>query len=633
ERFYTQSTYLQLVHYTGGGNYEVLATSDYADLDPGSRTENPFIDYEFTQAGTYAIMVGSFKVYADEVFNSQNVNPVGVAAGLSYKLNVSIQRHKTNPSAISLIGKQVEIVEGTGIGQTAEIVGYDALTNTYTIDTKWTGAFDNTSRFEVSYHMADEFPSYVPVSDTYQVVLTRAPAPGTQVIIDVTPYITRTYNSDLAFVDAANNGENEAIQVIIDTPQLVFDEFNWDTPQIVTVWAIDDDIIDGGDAKAFSPMDERINSLRGPVTFDGGVRYSDERSLNDPFTLPEETNWPLPDGSLTAVDMTDGLLSLSDLYATHVDSIRGEMPGFDPRMNDYDYVFTILEGVAADIDLNVDSLTGNAVAIKPESATDDFTVTIPTDSAGTMAIKGTVIAGYGYSYSSAAIVFSSPIYLGQEWILTLDSTDYNYTINETDGVSLTALANGLAALIATAGYAPTVSGSVLNLSKSGGFTAQITGGNAKITGIADSTAEYSMAEVHLSGQVSAGQIWKIQLDSDVYTYTAQAGDTLTDIALGLAQAIDQNADNIYHADIIYDTVLFTETAVLDGAVPSIGEGYFYIPINPNILVTEEDQVDVINVRNGNSPSDDSGVLTQDRLYGFGMGSDIIIGDRLLNGGI
>ena len=34
--------------------------------------------------------------------------------GQSYELNVSLQNHKTNPAAVTLAGKRITIVEGTG---------------------------------------------------------------------------------------------------------------------------------------------------------------------------------------------------------------------------------------------------------------------------------------------------------------------------------------------------------------------------------------------------------------------------------------------------------------------------------------------------------------------------------------
>ncbi|HEX7167002.1 MAG TPA: Calx-beta domain-containing protein [Acidimicrobiales bacterium] len=60
---------------------------------------------------------------------------------------------------------------------------------------------------------------------------------------------------------------------------------------------------------------------------------------------------------------------------------------------------------------------------------------------------------------------------------------------------------------------------------------------------------------------------------------------------------------------------------------------FHLPISPSIDVDEANQVDTLNVFNQDSVSDDSGVLTSDRLTGLGMAPDQFTGGRFLLGGI
>jgi hypothetical protein len=62
--------------------------------------------------------------------------------------------------------------------------------------------------------------------------------------------------------------------------------------------AIDDKVIDGGDALVFPAFEERVNGIRGPLTVVGGSLAGEERYLNNPFRLPEETNDPQADGSV-----------------------------------------------------------------------------------------------------------------------------------------------------------------------------------------------------------------------------------------------------------------------------------------------------------------------------------------------
>src|ERR1043165_2119220 len=124
--------------------------------------------------------------------------------------------------------------------------------------------------------MAAEFSNYAPVTATYQVVLTRQPDTDKPVTVNITPELTRTYNADLAFDPTSNFGQREAVQVSVNKTQLVFTHDNWDKPQTVTVTALDDSVIDGGDALAVPRLGGRVNGIRGPLTIDGGIRVTKE---------------------------------------------------------------------------------------------------------------------------------------------------------------------------------------------------------------------------------------------------------------------------------------------------------------------------------------------------------------------
>ena len=63
-------------------------------------------------------------------------------------------------------------------------------------------------------------PGYAPNTDQYKVVLTSAPSDT--VYVDVTPQQTRTYDSEEAFDPSANYGENNLIQVRVQTPRALF---------------------------------------------------------------------------------------------------------------------------------------------------------------------------------------------------------------------------------------------------------------------------------------------------------------------------------------------------------------------------------------------------------------------------
>ncbi|CAM9812937.1 unnamed protein product, partial [Phaeothamnion confervicola] len=131
------------------------------------------------------------------------------------------------------------------------------------------------------------------------------------------------------------------------TSQLIFSsnaaDWNaWSNQQTVTVTARDDRILEGHDLKVFPAMGERINTIRGPLIIDGGAQYSDVSALNEPFMTAGETNWVLPNSTLTSFGSTTALDvdgqtvtvgTLTDTHITHFDAARGEMPGLDPRMN------------------------------------------------------------------------------------------------------------------------------------------------------------------------------------------------------------------------------------------------------------------------------------------------------------
>jgi hypothetical protein len=119
------------------------------------------------------------------------------------------------------------------------------------------------------------------------------------------------------------------------------------------------------------------------------------------------------------------------------------------------------------------------------------------------------------------------------------------------------------------------------------------------------------------------------------TGTASIASVLNDFVTAIAGT---SAESVINPSISGRRVTFEsdwlvnqETGTL--VKPLLGNAYYYAPLNANFDVEETDQVDVLNVSNGNSPANESGTLTGDRLTGFGMGDDTVIGGRLLPGGI
>ncbi|MCH9023100.1 MAG: hypothetical protein IID32_10110, partial [Planctomycetes bacterium] len=120
--------------------------------------------------------------------------------------------------------------------------------------------------------------------DTYTLVLTQQPT--STITIDITPQSTKSQY----FNDSGDLVTHHEIQVAVSPSQLTFDPENWDSPKTVTVTAIDDDFIDGGDVKAFAPVAKRVNLIRGPLTINGGEDPEADRSIPAPIMLPGETD-------------------------------------------------------------------------------------------------------------------------------------------------------------------------------------------------------------------------------------------------------------------------------------------------------------------------------------------------------
>ncbi|MGY8732584.1 MAG: hypothetical protein ACKVK0_10625, partial [Pirellulales bacterium] len=165
-------------------------------------------------------------------------------------------------------------------------------------------------------------------------------------------------------------------------PQIVFTSTTWAQTQNVAVMAINDNFIDGNEALAFPNLSGTLSSIRGPLTIQGGVHAGDDRYLDNPVTLPNETNLQLSDGFISKKDSVNEINGdgdtvsidiLTDYSATHINPSVGERPGFDPRMNDYRYSFVFFDNdnctLAIDPDASQSAITTDAGDIfQPEVA-------------------------------------------------------------------------------------------------------------------------------------------------------------------------------------------------------------------------------------------------------------------------
>ena len=186
----------------------------------------------------------------------------------------------------------------------------------------------------------------------------------------------------------------------------------------------------------------------------------------------------------------------------------------------------------------------------------------------------------------------------------------------------------------------------------------VTRGTAVISGaplLADvATHRWTMAALRLLAAPVAGDVWSLGVSASVEaatapdpgctagsagtftcadsaSYTVLAGDDVAKVTSKLAKLI--RGFKLDYQPLVSGTQLTFERGFPAGQVAVAGDTYTVMPLNLNTRVDETVQVDTLNVFHGNSPSDDTGTLTQSRLSGLGMGGDTFIADRPFDGGI
>ena len=141
---------------------------------------------------------------------------------------------------MSLEGKTITVIDGGGKGQTRDDHHYDPETHEYTIEQRH--AVDEHLRVDRLHELHAEQvrdlavdgrlrrpTAYDPTDgdDSYDVVLTGRPTcpvgvTPCEVVVDVTPLATRTYDSRQAFNPAANFGQANQVQVRVATTRAHF---------------------------------------------------------------------------------------------------------------------------------------------------------------------------------------------------------------------------------------------------------------------------------------------------------------------------------------------------------------------------------------------------------------------------
>jgi len=166
------------------------------------------------------------------------------------------------------------------------------------------------------------------VTDTYQMVLTKAPTEDVTINIDAIK--TRTTGSNnsgnFAFFEEQLLVKNATDTEGLSLTTLTFTTENWNTPQTVTVSAIDDNFVDGSDTQVFVPGQATLNKIHGPLFIEGAAGGG-SLSLPDPLMLAGELNVRPTDGNVVEFESGAGpgaiesmtvetadLLAIADIY-------------------------------------------------------------------------------------------------------------------------------------------------------------------------------------------------------------------------------------------------------------------------------------------------------------------------------
>jgi hypothetical protein len=565
---------------------------------------------------------------------------------------------------------------------------------------------------------------------TYSVLANSGPrisgiAEAFRLIIDDNPFFSDYSAERFGRILRLENGNGLNLDVSVDgsaefvimptraevVQQLVFTDSNWSQRQTVTVEALDDSFVDGGDALVFAPLEERINTVRGPLTINGGFGQTDERFLNNPVMYPGETNEPLADGSIETLgsEVISELITatdngrrafIEDILATHRSASTGLRPGFDPRMNDFPYTVEFLDGRAEGAVYRVLPDLGVSRDIFSIGNSEGLTAVVSAGLLGTYfdarvtSTQVNTIITTGITWKTLNYTFSGSADKDETWTLTLPdaagsgTTTYTATLGDThSGTEINTLGRAVFALqdkINTDGiYNADVRIGLLGeislilsrqdgnsfkgaINRSGGVPFStpiddtvIEGGFIDGSVALPATSEFTMvayfANLDADFSALAGQSFNVDLSyRDQSNTPGVAGPSITvptiTVALGADPTLDDVLDSLVAKlsdaglgeilapavsgrRVTFDSDWLVEQETGRNLRPLIGNEYYYAPFNANFAVDETDQVDVINLYNGDSPSNDAGVLTGDRLTGFGIGGDSVIGGREIEGGI
>ena len=130
-----------------------------------------------------------------------------------------------------------------------------------------------TSEFSLSGDVVTLTPTTTPAAISEVEVIYRYAEQGKQVLV--------------SYVDGGGSVIESGTEI-----RLTFTSANWNVAQTVTVRALDDSLIDGGDVQVFAPGPRTLDGLRGPLRVEGGIDPDGDRAIPDPLLYVAETDPP-----------------------------------------------------------------------------------------------------------------------------------------------------------------------------------------------------------------------------------------------------------------------------------------------------------------------------------------------------
>ncbi|MBL7039484.1 MAG: hypothetical protein ISR77_12695, partial [Pirellulaceae bacterium] len=450
--------------------------------------------------------------------------------------------------------------------------------------------------------------------DSYEVVLTGAPT--SDVTVTLTPEITKTSRT-------GGIAENTNKQVAIDSSdprvqqlangnlEATFSPSNWSDPIVVAVEAIDDSLVDGGDTKVFAPSPDVLSGILGPVFIEGGGGQG-SLNLGDPVLLVGETNVKPSIGEVVAVDGTE-----IDVLTADLAKIIGAPP-FEKLSTVADLVGQSVE--VTDVD-PPENLTHSAISqfrqIQSVRGSVETTRTL-TITAATQAIPVVLTFDVPHQLQNDEKIFVSDV----SGMVQLN--DRTFTVN-------------------------VVSATQVQLVGENGT------GHGAFTNVASATISKVNSDLNITAATQANPVvvtfdmaHNYQVDSRIFIDNVEGMTELNGRSFDVMPVAGQpnqlilvDENGTAHGAYTMSGVAKSSTRLTvnepfkleTGETESEIKGFAVTAESPNLFVDELTQIDVLFVHDGDSPADNSGVLTHNRLSGLGMGPDLVIGDQELPGGI